>query len=66
MFDFASSKLLILGIVALLIALFITVVVTVFIGRHAKILDCTSNNLTQSQQQQCIRDDLNIPSFKPS
>jgi hypothetical protein len=56
----------VIGGVSLLIALFITVVVTIFIGRHAHILDCGSSNLTPAQQQQCIRDELNIPSFAPS
>jgi len=57
---------LVLGIVSLLAALFITVVVTVFIGRHAKILDCGRNDLTQAQQQQCVRDQLGLPSVAPS
>lgn len=56
----------VIGGVSLLVALFITVVVTIFIGRHAHILDCGNRNLTPAQQQQCIRDNLNLPSIAPS
>ena len=57
---------LIIGAVALLVAVVVTVVVTVFVSNHRHLLDCGSNNLTPAQQQQCVRQELGLPSIAPS
>jgi len=56
----------IIGAVALLIALVVTVVVTVYVSNHRHVLDCGRNNLSLTQQQQCIRQELGLPSVAPS
>ena len=53
----------VLGILGLVACALITIVFTVFVH---KVVQCGDSNLTNAQQQQCIRDNLNIPSFAPS
>jgi hypothetical protein len=61
----AISGVIISGL-ALLVALLSTVLVTIILHNHRGILDCGSNNLTPTQQQQCIRTQLGLPSIAPS